>query len=411
MVQLLIKVLGGDLRQKPKVVEPQRFSRADSPKNSPIACYHVDSRLSEDIQDIGRIRWGKLFWILKYCLEAVWCRFRYGVTSFYYVPAPGVRSAVYRDWIVMALCRPFFRKMVLHWEAVGLGSWLETEAKPFERWMTRRLLGNADLSIVLGPFYRADAAKLAPKRIEVIPNAIPDPCPGFEKEILPRRLARRATRARLLAGEVSLKPDLERSGSHPQIFRVLYMSLCTREKGLFDTLEAVALANQKLFATNSPLRIHLTVAGKFWQESERLEFDDRVAQRDLNGSGCREGEEPVIGFRGFISGTEKDLLFRESDCFCFPTYYAMEGHPVSLVEAMAYDLPIIATRWRAVPVLFPAGYPGLVEPRSPEQIAGILNKFIEVDQGNSFRETFLENFLEARFAQRMETVLQEGEAG
>ena len=35
--------------------------------------------------------------------------------------APGKRAALYRDWVVMVLCRPFFRQVIHHWHAVGLG--------------------------------------------------------------------------------------------------------------------------------------------------------------------------------------------------------------------------------------------------------------------------------------------------
>jgi hypothetical protein len=58
----------------------------------------------------------------------------------------------------------------------------------------------------------------------------------------------------------------------------------------------------------------------------------------------------------------------------FPTYYLGENQPVNLIEAMAHGLPIITTRWRSLPEMFPADYPGLVSIKSPERIAAaILN--------------------------------------
>jgi len=407
MVQLLIDALGGDLRQKRSSNSDHQSLAFSVEKEPPIQCYHVDCRLSKDIHDIARIRWGKVFLVLKFCLEAIWSRFRYGIHNFYYVPAPGMRGPIYRDWIVMALCRPFFRRIIFHWHAVGLGDWLETRAKPTERWLTRHLLGDADLSIVLGPFYRADAAKLSPKRTEVIPNGIPDPCPTFDKDIFPLRLARAKARGSLLSGPVPAKLGSGPALDDATIFRVLCLSLCTRDKGLFDTLEGVALANRQLVDASSPMRIRLTVAGKFWHEREQDEFNQRVAQPDLNGTRSTEANLAIMTFRGFVSGEEKDQLFRQSDCYCFPTYYA---HPVSLLEAMAYGLSIITTRWRAVAELFPMSYSGLVEPRAPKQVASALERFMRGETSFCLRQTFLDHFLKTRFVERMILALQSTEA-
>ncbi len=94
-----------------------------------IEVFHVDSRLSKGIDDIATASSRKLILLFGYCLQAVWLRLRHGVRNFYYVPAPGLRIAVYRDWIVMLICRPLFRRTIYHYQASGVGSWLETEAR------------------------------------------------------------------------------------------------------------------------------------------------------------------------------------------------------------------------------------------------------------------------------------------
>src|SRR4051812_2632365 len=117
MVQLMLEGFGGDCRKRRADQPPARY---------PIECYHVNARLSKRLEDIGDLRLGKFFLLLGYCLRAIWCRARYGVENFYYIPAPGKRSAVLRDWFVMLLCRPFFKRVILHWHAAGLAKWLET---------------------------------------------------------------------------------------------------------------------------------------------------------------------------------------------------------------------------------------------------------------------------------------------
>jgi glycosyltransferase involved in cell wall biosynthesis len=65
---------------------------------------------------------------------------------------------------------------------------------------------------------------------------------------------------------------------------------------------------------------------------------------------------------------------------------------VNLIEAMAFGLPILTTRWRSLPELFPANYPGLVNVRSPEQIADRMLDLMTIETGEGFRDIFLRNF-------------------
>ena len=176
MVQLMVEGFGGDRRK------PARPLNRNSPGEPPAAavlapgapfdieCYHVNARLSRKLEDIGDLRIGKFILLLGYCLQAIWCRFRYGVTSFYYIPAPGKRSALYRDWLVMFICRPFFSRMILHWHAAGLAKWLEVVVGMRYRSLTYRLMKQVDLSIVLSQYNRADAEKLFSRQIKIVSN-------------------------------------------------------------------------------------------------------------------------------------------------------------------------------------------------------------------------------------------------
>ena len=59
---------------------------------------------------------------------------------------------------------------------------------------------------------------------------------------------------------------------------------------------------------------------------------------------------------------------------------------------MAFWLPILTTRWRSIPELFPPNYPRLVDISAPEQIAAVLLNSITGAGGESFREIFRRNF-------------------
>ena len=87
----------------------------------------------------------------------------------------------------------------------------------------------------------------------------------------------------------------------------------------------------------------------------------KAAQR--TSTPCRGG--PCVTYAGFVFGPAKQRILTESDCFCFPTYYYAESFGLVLVEAMAFGLPVITTRWRSIPELLPQDYPGFVDIRSP----------------------------------------------
>jgi glycosyltransferase involved in cell wall biosynthesis len=366
MVAHLLDGFGGDART----------GRLNAPGTEwDIRCYHVDARLSENLEDVGSARGGKVFALLGHIVESLGIRLRNRVPNFYYVPSPPKRSSLYRDWIVMLICRVFFRRVIFHWHSVGLGSWLEREAWWWERWVSHRLLDRASLAIVLSKFNEADALKLQPRRIEVVANGIPDPCPDFEQSMAPQRRVRAARlRAAFQAGH---------SADEPMVARVFFMALCTRDKGVLDTVHGVLRANVLLQERGLPLRLQVTLAGTFVNPGDKAEFDTLQAKPEAQG---------VVRQLGFLDAASKAAAFREADVFCFPTYYANEGQPLNLIEAMAWGLPLVTTRWRAIPEYVPDGYPGLIEPQQPEQIARALLSVLSGDHGPQFRETFQNRF-------------------
>jgi len=364
MVQLMLEGLGGDVRNL-KQPNPSRLG---------IECYHVNARFSRSLEDVGTFQSTKILLIFWFCLQAVWLRLRYGVTNFYYVPAPGKRVALYRDWLVMLLCRPFFKHVILHWHAAGLGKWLETSTQISSRIATYRLFRPVDLSIVLSRYNFADAEKLLSRHIRVVNNGIPDPCPDFEKSLLPRRHTAFSARQRAFA-----------DGSSAQIITVdvLFLAHCTREKGIFAAAESVMRANRELAVRNVPLKLRLVTAGNFVTSGERAEFDQ--LRRD-------PGFAAAVVHHGFVSGERKIQLLREASLFLFPTCYLGENQPVNLIEAMAFGLPLITTRWRSLPEMLPAGYPGLVNGQNPAEIATAILNILTEESGERMRQHFCQRF-------------------
>ena len=368
-VQLMLENYGGN-RRKAKF-------RQQPPNRYGLECYHVNARFSKTLEDVGELQATKILLVLFYCLQAIWCRFRYGAKTLYYVPAPGKPIALYRDWLVMLVCRPFFKRIIFNWRAAGLAKWLEISGNTFTRRFTFNRMKSADASIVLSDFSRDDAEKLMARRVLVVAGGISDPCPDFQGEILPRRRLRAEARKKILAGDFQIQDERDKT------VNVLFIAHCTREKGVFDSIEAIALANEKLAAEESPLRFRLTLIGAFASTTEEKELREYIHRRNLQNA---------VIVLGFVSDERKKLELREADIFCFPTYYLAEGQPANLMEAFAFGLPVITTRWRAIPEMFPGDYPGFVDSKSPAQIAEKLRQLCASDLSLPLREIFLRRF-------------------
>lgn len=375
MVELMLQGLGGDWRAG-SGQKKTGFQAGDAPS---VQCFHVNARVSDDLEDVGGMRFGKLVRLAKFCLEAIGCRLRHGVDTLYYVPAPAKRSAILRDWMVMLCVRPWFRRTIFHWHAFGLGAWASKSG--VLQSLTRRLLKNADCSIVLTEFNKVDAAVFSPKQLVVIPNGIPDPAPAFISKILPEREKR-------LREREEKKPGL----------RVLFLAHCTREKGLFDTLEAIRLVNLQCQQASEP-PISLTVAGDFLDLKEKAEFEQRVAEihQELGGE--------IVRYAGFLRGREKTEAFASHNVLCFPTFYAEEALPVTILEALAFGLPVITTKWRGIPEILPLNWPYLAECHDVEMLARYLREVGRFGEFQSLRDLFLHQYAVEPYLRELQKIL------
>jgi alpha-maltose-1-phosphate synthase len=122
----------------------------------------------------------------------------------------------------------------------------------------------------------------------------------------------------------------------------MFLGNHTKNKGILVLLEAFR-------AYEKPFR--LIVAG-----GHRSYIDYKM----FTGS-CRDGQQ--MHFPGVISDDEKNALFRYADVFIFPTL--ADTFPLSVLEAMAHGLPILATSIGGIPYQVDGQCGLLVEPGNP----------------------------------------------
>jgi glycosyltransferase involved in cell wall biosynthesis len=139
--------------------------------------------------------------------------------------------------------------------------------------------------------------------------------------------------------------------------RVLFAGGLTPRKGVGDLLEA----SRRLH--DSGVDHELWLAGGTPDEGASAE----AAVRALAGPGVR--------FLGPLPPEQMPSLYRSVDVFCLPSWY--EAMPLSVLEAMAAGLPVVATDVGDVRRALVDGVTGcLVPPRSPELLAAALRELL-----------------------------------
>jgi glycosyltransferase involved in cell wall biosynthesis len=133
--------------------------------------------------------------------------------------------------------------------------------------------------------------------------------------------------------------------------RILYAGHLTPRKGVLDLLEASARLER------DGVVHELWVAGG--TPDEGPEAERRVREAATGAS---------VHLLGSLHRTAMADLYRSADIFCLPSWW--EAMPLTVLEAMATGLPIVATDVGDVGQLVEDGASGyLVPPRSPGQLA------------------------------------------
>jgi len=103
---------------------------------------------------------------------------------------------------------------------------------------------------------------------------------------------------------------------------------------------------------------------------------DGPERGSLEQLAARLGVGEQVDFPGAVAHTAVDELLRHTDIFCLPSF--AEGVPIVLMEAMAMELPVVATRVHGIPELIEDGVSGrLVAPGSLPELTDVLSQLVE----------------------------------
>jgi glycosyltransferase involved in cell wall biosynthesis len=165
-----------------------------------------------------------------------------------------------------------------------------------------------------------------------------------------------------LPNSIDLTPyrDLPRprTGEDGHVARILFLGHIGRDKGSFDLVEAARQLERILPA--AAWQIELRGEAVLPGDRERLE-------ELINESSLQER----VHIRPPVFDADKVACLATSDLLVLPSYH--EGMPVSLIEAMASGLPLVATPVGGIPDLVTDGENGLlVPPGQPGELAEAL---------------------------------------
>ena len=140
---------------------------------------------------------------------------------------------------------------------------------------------------------------------------------------------------------------------------ILFLGAFINRKGIYDLLEACA-------SLSSSYHLHLCGAGENGNVSKLV-----------NELGISQN----VTFHGWVDNKQKMKLLCSSSVMVLPSYN--EGLPMTLIESMGCNIPVIITPVGAIPEVIVEGYTGyLVQPGNVKQIASKLD-YVLSEQGAS----------------------------
>ncbi len=242
------------------------------------------------------------------------------------------KGSFYRKYFLHSLCKIWRIKAILHIHGSEFKDWYENCDKKIKL-KVNKLLKDCKAVIVLGDEWKHRILEI-------------------EKE----------TNTIILNNTVSV-PDIKVEWNEKRC-QVIFLGVLIKRKGVSDLIDAIEILKKQ----NKLSNIHFVIAGD-GEEMEQLQ--KRVENLKLSD---------VVSFVGWVENSTKEDLIKNSQVMVLPSYN--EGLPISVLEALSYGMPVIATDVGDMSVAVKDGYNGfLITPGDVDALSDSLFKI-------NTRETF-----------------------
>jgi glycosyltransferase involved in cell wall biosynthesis len=327
---------------------------------------HVDTSDHREIAAVGRVDVRNVVLALRHAAAFLWALV-HRRPEVVYIPIARDRLGYLRDAAFLLPARLSRIPVVLHLHSRQFYDFYRGERLLMRTLITATLPRRA-IVVVLGESRRDDFGPLVPAtQVAVVPNGIVDP-----------------------------GAPCSAAGDRDPI--VLHLSTQSRAKGTFSTLEAM----RRLRIAVPDARLVLAGGWASVRESEAAaEF---LAEHGL-------GEH--VTMLGAVQSVEKARLLEDAAVYCFPSEYPQEGHPLTVIEALAAGTPVVASALAAIPETVTDGVEGfLVPPGDVDLLTERLEQLLRDAQartrmGAAARARFERDFTIARFSRDLGRVWRE----
>ena len=319
---------------------------------------HINTSYSRFDEAIGKFSFHKLFFNLSFYPKA----YEIFSNKIIYITPGQTFFGVIKYTAFILLSTLFRREIIVHVHGNHLGNEYKS-LTGIKKKVFYFLLSKTTKGIVLSASLKGNMTPfISDDKIKVLPN--------FAEDYL-------------------LKTESKKSFEKLQI---IYLSNLMEEKGIFDLLEALTLLEEN----GIPYEAKIAGAIDHMQKEEIEKCFSKLQ---------------YTSYVGIVKGDQKNELLHWGNLFVLPTYYKMEGQPISILEAMATGNVILTTKHAGIPDIITDGKHGyFFEKKNAKSLFEKLVYFdkhkdevAQISQSN--QHYFKENFTRLQFKQRLLDIL------
>ena len=266
------------------------------------------------------------------------------------------KGSFVRKHVIHQLCKKYGLQDIFHLHGSEFKKWYDSIDMK-EKKKVSTMLDETSAVIVLGNEWEKVIQQIAPKaNVVVLPNSVAIPSQAVQW-----------------------------NDDH---FQYLFMGVLIKRKGVQDLISAV----KKIEHECRERKLHFVIAGT-GPDEQMLKDKAKAEQVD-----------DLITFYGWVNGEDKEKLYMDCQAMILPSYN--EGLPISILEALSYGMPVIATDVGDVNSAVRNDFNGaLIQPGVIDEIAEAILKISDRDQFDEMkknsRELAEKDFSEEKYMQKL----------